>query len=176
MKQEFMLEPFEPNDLQLSIEGFVEYQEGLLDLNYHLQGDLAGILFPATVETPVRQFALWEATCLEFFLAPVGQAHYWEFNLAPNGNWQVFHLDDYRQGLRDEAAINHLPFKVQQTSDSLQLILSIDLTSLIATDTPLKMSITAVIQAQDGDYSYWALQHTRSEADFHHRDSFMIHL
>jgi hypothetical protein len=176
MKQEFILEPFEPNDLQLSIKGFVEYQEGLLDLNYHLQGDLAGILFPATVETPVRQFALWEATCLEFFLAPMGQAYYWEFNLSPNGNWQVFHLDDYRQGLRDEAAINHLPFKVQRTSDSLQLMLSIDLTSLIATDTPLEMSITAVIQTQDGDYSYWALQHTRSEADFHHRDSFIIHL
>jgi hypothetical protein len=175
MKQEFTLESFEPHDLQLSIDGFVLYQQGLLELSYHLHGDLAQVLFPTAVEIPVRQFALWEATCLEFFLAPSGQAEYWEFNLSPNGNWQVFHLDGYRQGLRDEAAINYLPFTVQQTSDSLKLTLSIDLTALVAPDTSLEMGITAVIQAKDGDYSYWALKHPGAAADFHLRDSFTIH-
>jgi hypothetical protein len=91
-------------------------------------------------------------------------------------NWQVFHLDDYRQGLRDEAAINYLPFTVQQTSDSLQLELSIDLTALVEPNTALQMGITAVIQTKDADYSYWAIQHSGTEADFHLRDSFKIRL
>jgi hypothetical protein len=176
MKQEFTLHPFEPDDLLLSIDGDVQYQQGWLEINYYLRGDLASILFPTAVEIPVRKFALWESTCLEFFLAPVGQSGYWEFNLSPNGNWQVFHLDDYRQGLRDEAAINYLPFTVQQTSDSLQLMLSIDLTSLVDPNTALQLAITAVIQNKDTDYSYWAVEHSGIEADFHLRDSFKIYL
>jgi hypothetical protein len=176
MKQEFTLQPFEPDDLLLSIKGAVEYQQGLLELSYNLQGDLTQVLFPVAVDSPERKFALWEATCLEFFVAIVGHADYWEFNLAPNGNWQVFHLNDYREGLKDEAAINHLPFVVQRDDQRLKLDLSIDLTCLFPPDTALEMAITAVIQSSTGEYSYWALQHGGEAADFHRRTDFVIKL
>jgi hypothetical protein len=174
MKQPFSLQPFEPDDLLLSIDGFVEYQQGLLELSYSLQGELAQVLFPAAVDTPLRKFALWEATCLEFFLAPVGQANYWEFNLAPNGNWQVFRLSGYREGLKDEAAVNYLPFVVEQNSETLRLDLSIDLTCLFPPAAELEMAITAVIQAVTGEYSYWSLQHGGAAADFHRRTDFTM--
>jgi hypothetical protein len=176
MKQSFILQPFEPDDLLLSINGSVEYQQGLLEVHYALQGDLTQVLFPAAVDIPGRKFALWEATCLEFFIACVGRADYWEFNLAPNGNWQVFHLNDYREGLKDEAAINYLPFVVEKNDQGLQLDLSIDLTCLFSPDTKLEMSITAVIQSSTGEYSYWAIQHGENDADFHRRADFMIKL
>ncbi len=176
MKQSFTLQPFEPDDLLLSIDGSVEYQQGLLDVHYALQGDLTQVLFPSAVDSPGRKFALWEATCLEFFIAIVGQADYWEFNLAPNGNWQVFHLTDYREGLKDEAAINYLPFVVKQDEQRLQLDLSIDLTSLFPPDTKLEMAITAVMQASTAEYSYWAVQHGGEKADFHRRADFVIKL
>jgi hypothetical protein len=176
MKQLFTLQPFEPDDLLLSIDGSVEYQQGLLEVHYALQGDLSQILFPPAVDIPGRKFALWEATCLEFFVAVIGQADYWEFNLAPNGNWQVFHLTDYREGLKDEAAINYLPFVMKQDDQGLQLDLSIDLTSLFPPDTALEMAVTAVIQAATGEYSYWALCHGGDVADFHRRADFIIKL
>jgi hypothetical protein len=175
MKQSFTLQPFEPDDLLLSIDSSVEYQQGLLEVHYALHGDLSQILFPPAVDAPGRKFALWEATCLEFFIAIIGQADYWEFNLAPNGNWQVFHLNDYREGLKDEAAINYLPFVVKQDDQKLQLDLSIDLTSLFPPDTTLEMAVTAVIQASTGEYSYWALHHG-DVADFHRRADFIIKL
>jgi hypothetical protein len=175
MKQLFTLQPFEPDDLLLSIDGSVEYQQGLLEVHYALQGDLGQVLFPPAVDSPGRKFALWEATCLEFFVAIAGQADYWEFNLAPNGNWQIFHLTDYREGLKDEAAINYLPFVVKQDDQRLQLDLSIDLTCLFSPDTKLEMAITAVIQTSTTEYSYWAVQHGE-EADFHRRKDFVIKL
>lgn len=174
MKQPFTLQPFEPCDLLISIDGILEYQQGLLDLSYRLHGDLTHVVFPPAVTAPSRQFALWEATCLEFFIGAVADVGYWEFNVSPNGNWQVFHLDEYRQGLREEAAINHLPFTVQQNSNELILELSIDLTSLVSPDTLLAIAVTTVIQAKDGDYSYWALQHSGADADFHNRTDFVI--
>lgn len=176
MKQLFTLQPFEPDDLLLSIDGSIEYQQGLLELHYAMQGDLAQVLFPPVVDIPGRQFALWEATCLEFFVAIMGHTDYWEFNLAPNGNWQVFHLSDYREGLKDEAAINYLPFAVQQNEQGLQLDLSIDLTCLFPPETKLEMAITAVIQAATREYGYWAVQHGGKKADFHRRSDFVIEL
>jgi hypothetical protein len=176
MKQSFTLQPFEPDDLLLSIDGSVEYQQGLLEVHYALQGDLSQVLFPPAVDTPGRKFALWEATCLEFFVAIVGHTDYWEFNLSPNSNWQVFHLNDYREGLKDEAAINYLPFTVKQDDRGLKLDLSIDLTCLFSPDTKLEMAITAVIQATTSEYSYWSLQHSGEEADFHRRADFAIKL
>ena len=176
MKQSFTLQSFEPDDLLLSINGAIEYQQGLLEIGYVLQGDLTRILFPPTVASPERKFALWEATCLEFFVAVVGRADYWEFNLAPNGNWQVFHLNNYREGLKDEAAINYLPFVVEQDDQGLKLDLSIDLTALFPPDTKLEVAINAVIQANSGDYSYWAVQHGGEAADFHRRTDFVIKL
>jgi hypothetical protein len=177
MKQSFTLQPFEPDDLLLSINGLVEYQQGLLEVHYALQGDLTQVLFPDAIDMPGRKFALWEATCLEFFVAIVGRADYWEFNLAPNGNWQVFHLNDYREGLKDEAAINYLPFGVKRDEQELQLDLSIDLTCLFPPDTKLEMAVTAVIQASSSEeYSYWSLQHGGEMADFHRRADFVIKL
>ena len=176
MKQSFTLQPFEPDDLLLSINGAIEYQQGLLEVGYALQGDLTQILFPSAVTSPKRKFALWEATCLEFFVAIVGQADYWEFNSASNGNWQVFHLNDYREGLKDEAAINYLPFVVQQDERGLRLDLSIDLTGLFPPDTKLEMAITTVIQDTMNEYSYWAIQHGGEAADFHRRADFVIKL
>jgi hypothetical protein len=176
MKQSFTLQPFEPDDLLLSINGSAEYQQGLLEVHYALQGDLTQVLFPLAVDIPGRKFALWEATCLEFFVAIVDQANYWEFNLAPNGNWQVFHLNDYREGLKDEAAINYLPFVVKRDDRELQLDLSIDLTGLFFPDTKLEMAITAVIQTTTGEYNYWAIQHGGEEADFHRRTDFVLKL
>jgi hypothetical protein len=117
---------------------------------------------------------LWEATCFEFFVGSPGDQNYWEFNLSPAGDWNVFHLDDYRQGLRDELAVRSLPFKVEQAANSLSLALELDLSKIISIKAQIEVSVTTVIKTFQGEIYYWALTHCGSEADFHRRDSFMI--
>jgi hypothetical protein len=36
--------------------------------------------------------------------------------------------------------------------------------------------LTAVIEAEDGSRSYWALHHPKACPDFHHRAGFICHL
>ena len=38
-----------------------------------------------------------------------------------------------------------------------------------APDAPWPLGLTAVIEAQDGHLSYWALHHPAAQPDFHHR-------
>ncbi|WP_295619761.1 DOMON-like domain-containing protein [Chamaesiphon sp. GL140_3_metabinner_50] len=180
---EFKLIPFPTQALlpKLELSGRIDRQNELLSIEYQLQGDLAILLTSGSTNAidppkalPSRKFELWEATCFEFFIGIPGNSNYWEFNLAPNGDWNVFHLDDYRQGLQNELAFVTLPFEIDRQANSLLLTLIFDLNKIIPPERPLEISVTTVIKSQQHEMSYWALTHPGTEPDFHRRDSFII--
>jgi hypothetical protein len=119
---------------------------------------------------------LWQTTCFEFFLGVTGDDRYWEFNLSPSGNWNVYRFTGYRRGMENETAFSSLPFTTQAQPKLYQLQISIDLSQIIPPEEPLDLSITAVIEDKEARISYWALSHRSTQADFHQRDSFILDL
>lgn len=178
MKQsDFNLKPFALNNApELEITGNISRKHNQLQIKYLLSGNFAAILIPPLSKTPTRQYDLWEHTCLEFFLGLQDSPKYWEFNLSPSGDWNVFHFANYRQNIAEELAFNSLAFNVWQQTDSCQLNLEVDLNQIIDPEENLEIGITAVIENQEHQLSYWALTHSTNEADFHQRDSFTINL
>lgn len=174
----FQLHPFPTTDPLPAIEitGTIARQRQILTIEYRLQGDLAAIAIPPLAVAPSRQDRLWEATCCELFLGIPGECRYWEFNFAPTGNWQIYQLEDYRQGLRPELAVADLPLTIELQPQLCSLALAFDLSKIIAIDRSIEVAVTAVIQPHQGEISYWALTHTGSVADFHRRDSFALRL
>jgi hypothetical protein len=173
----FILYPFLTTDLlipQIEISGQIDRSEDLLSIEYLVRGDLDAVSIDPPVISPTRKLELWTATCFEFFLGVAGSPNYWEFNLAPIGDWNVYALDDYRQGLRSEIAFGSLPFTIDRSANSLRLNLAFDLSQIIKTDLKLEVAITTVIKSTQDEISYWALTHTGTEADFHRRGSFTI--
>jgi hypothetical protein len=146
--------------------------DNILSIEYHLQGDLDTLIIPPQIPQPTRKSLLWEHTCFEFFLGVPGLPEYWEFNLSPAGDWNIYHLDNYRQGLREELAFTSLPFEIALQPSSLMLMLELDLEHIIPIDRDLEVSVTSVIEPRAGEISYWAVTHTGETADFHLRDSF----
>jgi hypothetical protein len=174
----FALQPFPTTSKlpQIEINGRVSRKGNDLLIEYQLFGDLNAISIDPPASTPSRQFHLWETTCFEFFIGIPGDRNYWEFNLSPSGDWAVFALDDYRQGLRDELAFTSLPFKVDLYPNYITLSLEFDLSELILAEQDLEMSVTTVIKSSQNELSYWAIKHSGKEADFHLRDSCIINL
>jgi hypothetical protein len=172
------LKPFD-RDLSIppiDLDAKVDRHDNILSIEYHLHGDLDTLLIPLQVPQPTRKFLLWEHTCFEFFLGVPGMPEYWEFNLSPAGDWNIYHLDNYRQGLREELAFTSLPFEIALQPSSLVLKLELDLGHIITPDRDLEVSLTSVIEARAGEISYWAVTHTGETADFHLRDSFSTSL
>ena len=171
---DFQLKPFPQVERlpEIQLIGKIDRQEHIYSINYQLLGDLSSVEIPALATIPIRKFALWESTCFEFFIGIPGNSNYWEFNLSPSGDWNIFHFDGYRQGLRNELAFESLPVKIDRQS----LSLSLDLTNIIPASTPIEVSVTTVIKPVHGEISYWALTHIGSEPDFHLRDSFIIRM
>lgn len=188
--QAFALQPFSNGASELAgirIEGWLHRQEGNLTLSFQLlspdtddpDSSEQAILWPAGGGEPRRKDGLWQHTCLEWFIARRGDQAYWEFNLAPNGDWNVYALTGYRQDLRADPAYGALPlltFSDQQGGDNFRVRAPLPGPLAAAEPLALELAVTAVVEQRSGALSYWALHHGGAEADFHRRDGFRLRI
>lgn len=175
-EHDFSLIPFAARVMPaIGLGGRIARQNSLLVLHYLLLGNLDQIRFPPPSPSPSRKDDLWKATCFEFFLAVKDQPAYWEFNMSPSGDWNVYRMDAYRRiDFREETKIPQLPFEIKRDLDRWSLDVAVDLTPLVRPKQELQIGVTAVIQTKDGRESYWALAHPTPQADFHARESFTL--
>ena len=175
-RQSFSLIPFSNQDtLDLEINGQVSRRSNTFYIQYVLGVNLESVVLPAWSAAPTRRDELWKTTCFEFFIAIKHRPQYWEFNISPSGDWNVYVIDGYRQvGMREETRIKPFPFEIQKESRSLSLELAINLDSIIERKMPIEAGIASVIQRLNGQETYWALVHPLSEADFHRREGFVL--
>ncbi|MCT0224156.1 DOMON-like domain-containing protein [Synechococcus sp. CS-1328] len=181
--QRFTLVPFQSDTATpdlfvagLSLTGWIQRLGPELRIHYCLQAPLAELLLPPPAQQPQRCDDLWMHTCLEAFLAVEGDDPYWEINLSPSGDWNVYRLEGYRLGLTPEASVTALPFLCQQRPQQLELALPCPLPPPLAAAAALQVGISAVIEHRGGALSTWALAHPGPEADFHRRDGFLLRI
>lgn len=172
-------------DINLAASGMVMLEGTQLTIAFLLSGDLEKVaIAPSKSKAGIgaaRGDRLWEQTCFEFFLAagpkPTTNTPYWEFNLSPSGDWNIFALDGYRRGLKEEDAISYLSFGVENKPESVCLDLrDVDISRLVSLNQPLWLGVSAVIVLKTGVQTFWAIAHPRPEPDFHHPDSFVLAL
>lgn len=175
---EFLLSPFPPDILHhnLTISGAISRCDRLLSLHYELTGNLEQLAIPPLVNQPNRKRELWQETCFEFFLKPHNSSQYWEFNLSPSGHWNIYHFQDYREGMKEEIKFMILPFLIREENNRVSLNIELNLDAIASPDRVLEVAISTVIKFKNGDLAYYALTHPQKQADFHHQDSFVIQL
>ncbi|AFY28113.1 DOMON-like domain-containing protein [Cyanobium gracile] len=160
----------------LRLEGEVSREGAQLRLRYRLGGAIGTVQVPPPVASPERRDGLWTRTCFECFWGIAGERPYWELNLSPAGHWNLYRLEDYRQGLRPEPGYDRPLHRVSQEDGVLSMKLDLPLPAPIPPEAPLEVAIAAVIEDRHGQLSYWALAHPGVEPDFHRRDAFLLRL
>jgi len=150
---------------------------------YCLRGDMARLRIPPEQRSE-RTDLLWEHTCFEAFVGLRGETAYREFNFSPSGQWAIFTFSDYRQRVEELPGKPHLPpprIITRRTDGRLELEAHVELNCLLSNPAKLdwEIGLTAVIETNDtidGSHSYWALKHPTPRPDFHHRETFSLHL
>lgn len=156
---------------KIRLDGQARWHAGNLELHYYLQYSDGDLILPSASSTE-RRDGLWEHTCFEAFVGQPGQLGYWEINLSPNGDWNFYHLSGYRENLKPDDALNKLPITLHKNASGLELSCTVPLSSVIDPDSPLEISLTAVLEHPTEGCSFWAWKHSGKEADFHLRESF----
>jgi hypothetical protein len=178
--QNFTLTPF---DLQadfagISVSGTIQLKQQVLHVEFNLSGRLEPISIPKEKRMPDRQSQLWEHTCLELFLGPTELAHYWEINVSPSGNWNSYHFDAYRQGMKLEPLLRVTNFKRTEEAKNLSVQFDLDVSPLVVSrkfeKRELECAITCVLESKNHISSFWALEHSGNRPDFHSRATFQI--
>jgi hypothetical protein len=149
--------------------------ETALDITYCLDGDIPRIRIPSAATRRVA-IPLWQHTCFEAFIAVGGLAPYHEFNFAPSGEWEVRAFRGYRDAVPFSSQIPPIRIAVRVSDQRLELETRVPLESLSASHrySALRLGLSAVVEADDGTLSYWALQHRAARPDFHDADTFAL--
>lgn len=125
-----------------------------------------------------RTLKLWEKTCLEFFIKNA-KGEYYEFNIAPNLDWNCFYFPSKGSPLVEHPMNEPLEFKAHSNSDMFELEVTAgkkNFHTLFWQANQMSVGISSVIENKDGQISYWALEHCDSRPNFHHFDSFVVKL
>ncbi len=121
-----------------------------------------------------RADGLWERTCFEAFVGENHDSGYVELNFAPSRLWAAYRFDDYRQGMQQLTPVDTPDIRIKQgEGDAFSISADFALPDP-GMSGPLRIGLSAVIEAHDGTKSYWALHHPPGKPDFHHRDCFAI--
>jgi hypothetical protein len=180
--QTFSLKPFEAGKPHsgTGVTGSICRQADKLRARYRLAGNLSGIEIPGRKQRPGRVTGLWEGTCFELFLAIDALDQYWEINVSPSGDWNVFRFARYKEerrieSLEEEPLVDSLISTTRTRPDSLLLEFELHLNGIVRGDQPLVIGVSAVIKGLNTK-THWALTHCDAKPNFHRRESFIMKL
>lgn len=109
-------------------------------------------------------------------MASTGSPGYHEFNLGPSGEWAAYAFARYRIGR--VVADEHLNpgVTVRSTAGRFELDVRVHLGHLspMHRSANLSLALSAVVEDDSGELSYWALRHPPGKPDFHHPDAFAL--
>lgn len=114
-----------------------------------------------------RRDELWQSTCLEAFIR-FDDDHYIELNFTPQGHWNAYVFDAYRKGMRQVNELNEISeFSCEKQEGAYELSVAVDLSGVLKSRQHFRLGLTAVIETEGGERSYWSLKHAGDKPDFH---------
>jgi hypothetical protein len=167
--------PFDEGLTGLRLHAGVAREGQLLKVEYRLGGeDSSDIVIPELSPEPARRDGLWEHTCLELFFAEAAHPWYWEANLSPSLDWQLYHFRAYREGRKLEGRTQVRGERLPANSAGHGFLLTLDTAGLFTERASIDVGVSAVIEGPEGKQSFWALAHAGPKPDFHQRKSFVL--
>lgn len=148
---------------------------GGLRLSFRLRAEIEQLRLPVK-RSPQLADGLWRHTCFELFVARRGAPAYHEFNFSPSGEWAAYAFSANRRGMRP-LALAQAPIACWQSgADRLDLEVMLPAQGLPPEPAAavLRIGLCAVIEAQSGTITHWALRHMGNQPDFHHPGSFVL--
>jgi len=143
-----------------------------LRVRWRIEGSQALVVPPFAGKG--RADGLWQTTCFEVFLKPLGGESYVELNLSPSERWNAYDFDQYRGGMSERPFPHEPECTLRQGSTFAIFDAAIPIAGLPQADCAL--GLCALLEEQGGVKSYWSLAHPEGKPDFHAPACFTVAL
>lgn len=153
-------------------------QNGGIELSYGLRSkckdSLNGLLLKPKSEITRRSDELWKHSCFEAFICWPNHQKYWELNVSPCGDWNLYSLEKYRKGMRTQSINNSPRINVHRSSMACHcnVLLELDPWCPDKFNAP-KLGLAVVLEESNRALSYWAILHNKDSPDFHDKSCFL---
>lgn len=156
----------------MALEAELARRGGHLHLAFRVSGASALKTPPTTA--PARRDGLWRTTCFEAFIRPDAGAVYYEFNMAPSGDWAAYRFDAYRRGMADAGVgAPRIDWRIDGRAGLMTALLDLE---ALSPSPSARLGLSAVLESMAGEKSFWALAHPADKPDFHRADGFIARL
>lgn len=181
----FRLVPFEtpaislsdiPPALDIAITGTLALGAGAVNIVYRLSGATDRVKYDPIHPSPSRKNELWRTTCFEVFIKAPGCPEYWEYNLGPRGDWNVYRFTGYRSALQQEPLVPNISIETEITQTCLASLQATLALPPLLVGQKLAIGISSVIEDTAGGLHYFALRHSGLKPDFHDPAGFVLSL
>ncbi|MEM0929130.1 MAG: DOMON-like domain-containing protein [Pseudomonadota bacterium] len=164
--------PSEPAPPAVRVSATIELHANTIQATYELEGELGALRIPPQ-RPSTRGHELWKATCFELFFGLHDAPEYYELNVSPSSEWDGFCFSDYRRQSDKPFDPERPTIDIEQDNDRLRCGVKLSLPTEFSDRGPrLAIGLSAVLQDERDQCSYWALSHGSANPDFHNRQSF----
>ncbi len=161
------LTPYSPS--QYKVEADIKKEAKSLVCNFFVKGEMSTLDLTTPKSENKRLDNLWKFTCFEFFLKNKKQKSYIEFNANLSSQWNLYHFDDYRIGMKEHQYDYNPKVYHHLEKDSL----SIDISLPFFDDSYNFGTLTCILIDNTGKQNFFAPMHADLKPNFHDQKSFI---
>lgn len=159
------LEPFPKGTTREKILVELGLEKQTMNLCFSIPGTGAPRLtcFNESPQNPKRVDELWKDNCFECFIFFSNASIYWEYNIAPSGDWQAYRFSGYR---RERKELDCSKPALSATKGARAVSVKIDILLPECNPSSLKVAPACILRDEQKSFIYWALEH-QGGPDFH---------
>lgn len=113
-----------------------------------------------------RADELWRTTCFELFVQPEHGSSYQEWNFSPSQAWASYDFAGYRAGMTARAVLRPPVIAWRGGASGLRLV-DVAVARASLPPLPWRYGLTAVLEEEGAQRSFWAAAHPAEKPDFH---------
>ena len=145
-----------------------------LRIRYRIDGEIGRLRLPAT-GIARRSDGLWQHSCFEAFLRADASDSYYEFNIAPSGDWAAYRFGGRRSDrVSPDVPAPRIEFRQFPDACELSAVIAIAALPELSPASVFRAGLSAVIESENGSLSWWALAHAGEKPDFHDPSTFVL--
>jgi hypothetical protein len=172
------LKPYSSEKVKFLLEADAQVLDGTLKFEYQLVDSAKLFQMPQSTQKweayqVRREDNLWNHTCFEAFLNPMGFEQYYEFNFSLKPAWNLYQFDRYREPQPPKHSTDFELNSIIWNQAEGRLLVEIKNNTEFK---KFKIGLTAVLEetGKTNLKHYCALTHVGAKPDFHLTQSFTL--